>query len=527
MNSPHSTAKKLLGTLAILNALLTMPLASGQSDTTPPAQPAKARKSRGQPDAPPSAGENPATGKAPSKAQAAGMTKREYKKQKRERQQRDMLQRVERRAQGVPATNPTPPAPTIPNPYQFAEDFDSGVNWEQKDNRTGKSTADYGYSSTNHLASAGCAAGEIGGSVSDSAISWFADNIALGPALLDVDSPLSASGWCMFTAMQGNASVGWFNSETYAAPDVAPDTFIGWRQDGASICAALGHTGSSFLNGPPLAVPNGKPFQWTLSYAPTGGTNACGQVILTVVGSSSTLSLSKEQKDALAANKFNRFGIVTAKTGSETSTFWLDNLTYTRISGFPVPHAEATAHTRTAFFDTDPTDSTFFGVNNLSPHQPETVTQDYGYRPTGGRSGGCVGGRFTQAIGTSYYGYDYGGKMLHFTDKLRSEGWFQVPSYEGRCFHFGWASKTAKSWHEPSTLGLKISSINNKREGHFLNVSAEGTLKNNEGHGGAGWGTVLTIPAGPLYHGIRSSRRIRPRSIRRPDRRHVQGFLFR
>jgi hypothetical protein len=128
------------------------------------------------------------------------------------------------------------------------------------------------------------------------------------------------------------------------------------------------------------------------------------------------------------------------------------------------------------------------------------VTQNYGYRPTGGRSGGCVGGQFAQAIGTSYYGYDYGAKMLHFTDKLRSEGWFQVPSYDGRCFHLGWTNKKGMSWHEASSLAMRISSINIKGEGRRINVAAEGTLKNHEGHGGAGWGTLLTIPAGPEWH---------------------------
>ena len=412
-----------------------------------------------------------------------------------------MLQRIEQQAQGKGRrkSTPLPAPPNHPNPYQFAEDFDRPVHWEQKENRS-KSNNHYGYSTNSHLAFAGCAPGEIGGSVSDSGISWFADDIAFGSTLLDVGIPFSASGWCLFTSMQGNASVGWFNSETYAVPDVVPDTFIGWRQESSALRAALGHTGSSFLIGSSLPVSEGKPFQWKLNYTPTGGANACGEIILTIDNSTSTLSLTKEQRNALTANKFNRFGIVTAKTGSATSTFWLDNLTYTRVSDFPLPHPSATAHTRTAFFDTDPTDSTFFAVNNLSPHDPVTVIQDYGYQPTGGRSGGCVGGRFTPAIGLSYYGYDYGTKMLHFSDKLRSEGWIQVPSYEGRCFHLGWTTKHGMSWHEPSTLAIRISSINIKDQGRCINVSGEGTLKNYEGHGGAGWGTIATFPAGPAWH---------------------------
>jgi hypothetical protein len=482
----------------MLNALLIVLPASGQLAPTPPAQPGKTPDSKS---AEKSVGKKIAAG-AEVGQDGTPIGKKVRKEIKREKQREAMLKRIELRAQGEAPSKPAPP-PAPPNPskpFQFTEDFDWSVNWEQKNNRGGKSIAGYGYSSANHLALAGCAPGEIGGSVSDSSISWFADNITRGPVLLDADTPLSASGWCVFTAMQGNASVGWFNSETYSAPKAAPDTFIGWRQDGATIRAALGHTGSSFINGPPLPVSSDKLFQWTLSYTPTGGTDGRGQIVLSVGDYSSTLALSKEQRGALAARKFNRFGIVTAKTGSQSSTLWLDNLAYTRMSGFPVPHPAATAHTRTAFFDTDPTGSTFFAVNTVSPHAPVTVIQDYGYRPTGGRTGGCVGGRFTPAIGISYFGYDYGGKMLHFTDKLRSEGWFKVPDYEGRCFHFGWTSKHGMSWHEPSTLALRISSINIKGQGRCINVAAEGTLKNYEGHGGAGWGTITTFPAGPEWH---------------------------
>jgi hypothetical protein len=430
------------------------------------------------------------------------VNKRERKALKRERQRAQMLQRIEQQAQGKAPrkATPVPASPNHSNPYQFAEDFDRSVNWEQKENRN-KSNIDYGYSANCHLAFSRCAPGEIGGSVSDSGISWFADNITFGSTGLDVENSFSASGWCTFTAMLGNASVGWFNSDTYAPPNVVPDKFIGWRQEGSFLRAALAHTGSSFVSGAPLAVSKANPFQWKINYMPTGGTNDCGEIVLMIGDSSSTLSLTREQKNALAANKFNRFGIVTAKMPNPgISTFWLDNLVYTRVSGFPVPHANATAHTRTAFFDTDPTGSTFFAVNNMSSHEPATVVQDYEYQPAGGRSGGCVGGRLTPAIGLSYYGYDYGSKLLHFSDKLRSEGWLQVPSYEGRCFHLGWTSKHGVSWHEPSTLAIRISSVSIKGQGRCINVAGEGTLKNYEGHGGAGWGTVTTFPAGPQWH---------------------------
>jgi hypothetical protein len=462
--------------------------------TTKPATTTKAEPSRKQ--------------KGADKWEAAGITKREWKEQKRERQRTDMLERIKRRAAGAPtrgAASTTEPIQRVSNPYQRAEDFDREPTWDQKDNRSTVSHTDYGYSRENHLTLAGCAPGEVGGSVSGTGFSWFADDVARGSSRLDATKPLTATGWCTFPATAGNANVGWFDSDTCVAPHVAPGAFLGWRQTGDSLRPAIGHTGSSFVEGMPVSIAGGKPFQWSLRYTPTGGTNDCGVLTLSIGDSSSALSLTQEQKNALSQKTFNRFGFVTAKGGNEgssaISTLWLDNLIYTKTAGFPVPNAPAAAHTRTAFFDTDPTAGTFYGVNNLIPHDPVTVVQDYGYRPTGGRgSGGCVGGRTSQAIGTSYYGYDYGDKKLHLTDKLRSEGWFQVPSYDGSSTRFGWTSKLAKSWHEPSTLAIRVSSINIKGTGRRINVSAEGTLGNYEGHGGAGWGTLVTFPAGPEWH---------------------------
>jgi hypothetical protein len=475
----HFLARRLLCALAILTALILAPSTRGQ-----------------QPAAKPS---------IKTAEEVSPLNKREKKAQKRERQREQMLKRIAQRVPGQASAKPVlPPAPpNPPRPYMFAEDFDRAVQWDHQELRKPASPGvSFGYAGTHHLAAAGCAPGEIGGSVSDIGSSWFAEDIALGAALLDVDGPLSASGWCLFTATQGQANVGWFNSQSYAAPAMAPDAFIGWRQEGGTLRVALGHTGSSFVTGPALAMTEGKPFHWTLRYSPTGGAHARGQITLTIGDASSTLSLTGEQRSALAARKFNRLGMVTARTGagSGTSTFWLDNLVYTKVSGFPAPHAAATAQTRTAFFDTDPTGSTFFAVNNLSKHDPVTVIQDYGYQPKGGRSGGCVGGRLSPAIGLSYYGYDYGEQRLHFSDKLRSEGWIQVPGYEGRCFHLGWTSKHGMSWHEPSTLAIRISSISIKGQGRCINVAAEGTLKNYEGHGGAGWGAITTFPAGPEWH---------------------------
>src|SRR5207302_5804517 len=135
------------------------------------------------------------------------------------------------------------------------------------------------------------APGEIGGSVGGAGISWFADNVASGSVTLDAQTPLNASGWCTFTATAGNATVGWFSADTYAAPDTAPHQFIGWRQDGSTIRPALGTTGSSFVDGTAVPISSGNSFHWALSYNPTGGDNACGQITLSIGGASSTLSL--------------------------------------------------------------------------------------------------------------------------------------------------------------------------------------------------------------------------------------------
>jgi hypothetical protein len=47
---------------------------------------------------------------------------------------------------------------------------------------------------------------------------------------------------------------------------------------------------------------------------------------------------------------------------------------------------------------------------------------------------------------------------------------------------------------------MRISSIGIKGKGRCINIAGEGTLKNYEGHGGAGWGTVTTLSAGPEWH---------------------------
>jgi hypothetical protein len=370
----YSATKRFFQAVTFFSALLMALPNWAQPATTRPGRTGKSEKPANDKTA--AGKKDAATQQGADKWIAEGISKKEWKTRKRERQREDMLKRIEKRAEGGATPIPSPtPTRFVAGPYQVAEDFDRNVSWEQNGNRGANSNAGYGYSSTNNVA-AGCAPGEIGGSVSNNDISWFADNVAGGSVLLDVNAPLNASGWCKFTATGGNASLGWFNADTYTASDTVPDNFLGWRQGGAAIRAALGTTGSSFVDGAPIPFATGKSFQWTLNYLPTGGANDYGQITLTVGGSSSTLSLTKAQRDALSANKFNRFGIVAAKTGREASTLWLDNLVYTKVAGFPLPHAGALAHTRTAFFDTDPTDSTFFAVNNLSPHQPVTVIQE-------------------------------------------------------------------------------------------------------------------------------------------------------
>ena len=144
MNFPHSTVKRLLRTLAILNALLTALPASAQLDTAKPAQPGDAPNAKEQA-ARKSAGEKAAVGKDAGQV-GSTLNKREQKALKREKQREAMLKRIELRGQGVPSGKPTPPPapPTVPNPYQFTEDFDWNVKWEQKDNRGGKSNTGYG-----------------------------------------------------------------------------------------------------------------------------------------------------------------------------------------------------------------------------------------------------------------------------------------------------------------------------------------------------------------------------------------------
>jgi len=248
------SAKSVFHGLAAVTALLLALSAGAQPATTRPARAVRSRQKAPQkppPDPAAPANAEPAPDeKAARKWEVAGMSKREFKEQKRERQQTAMLERIKRRAEGglpLRAAPTSKPSEVASNPYQLAEDFDRETKWDQKDNRAVHAGTDYGYSHENHLASAGCAPGEIGGTVSDHGISWFADDVSGQSRLLDVETPLTATGWCTFTATGGSASLGWFNSTTYAAPDAAPDAFLGWRQEGATLRAALGHTGTSFV----------------------------------------------------------------------------------------------------------------------------------------------------------------------------------------------------------------------------------------------------------------------------------------
>jgi hypothetical protein len=495
----HAT-KISFWTWATLGAFLLVMPAWGQT-TTAPAASGTARKLP-EPATRPSGQKT--TGKGKAQRAASGMSKKEFKAQKRARKVEKGKRREERVEQHIRELQqqqkgvlPALIRPAVANPQQVAEDFDWSVNWEQKNNKGVHPNLDYGYCSTNHLAAAGCATGEIGGIVSGSGISWLADHVAVRSVLLDVQTPLRASGWCTFGATGGDASVGWFNS-TYAAPDTVPHTFLGWRNDGGALRPALGTTGTSFADGAAIAISGGKPFQWTLSYDPIGGENGCGQITLSALGSFSTLSLSREQRNALSNTKFDRFGIVTSKTGAPAGMMWLDNLIYTRLSGFPAPNPQATAHTRTEFFDTNPTGSMWFGVNNLPTDQPPLVSQNYGYQPpsTGiGHTAGCIGGRFMRAIGASYYGYDYGEKKLHLTDKLRSEGYVQIPTTEGQGFRMGWTTTKALSWREPSTIALRFGF---KHGG--ITVWVDFNTRTGEGKGGGAWQPVATLKPGPQWH---------------------------
>src|SRR5206468_2026985 len=105
-----------------------------------------------------------------------GMTRREWKEEKwkrkvetakrREQNVEQHILELQRQHKGSPATRPV-----VANPQQLAQDFDWGVNWEQKNNRGVYPEMDYGYSAANHLSPAGCAPGEIGGSVSGAGLS--------------------------------------------------------------------------------------------------------------------------------------------------------------------------------------------------------------------------------------------------------------------------------------------------------------------------------------------------------------------
>src|SRR6185436_20688376 len=105
MNFPHRTTRRLLRTLAVLNALLVVLPASGQPAPTPRAQPGDAVKEQA---AGKSAVEKAATGKD-AEPETAPIGKRKRKEIKREKQREAMLKRIELNAKGELSSKPALP----------------------------------------------------------------------------------------------------------------------------------------------------------------------------------------------------------------------------------------------------------------------------------------------------------------------------------------------------------------------------------------------------------------------------------
>src|SRR5437762_2315074 len=168
----YPATKRFLQALTFSSALLIALTTWAQPATTRPGRTGKSAKPAN--DKVPAGKNGAATQQGADKWIAEGISKKEWKTKKRDRQRETMLEKIKKRAEGGATSIPsTAPIQFVASPYQVAEDFDRNVSWEQKDNRGANSNAGYGYSSTNNVA-AGCATGEIGGSVSNNTISWFA-----------------------------------------------------------------------------------------------------------------------------------------------------------------------------------------------------------------------------------------------------------------------------------------------------------------------------------------------------------------
>lgn len=217
-----------------------------------------------------------------------------------------------------------------------AEDFNRDPGWDAAGNQTTyedrelTGAHDYGFSQTHR---AGGSPGELGGIVwrVEEPVSWYADRV--GP--LDMDRPLVARGKVSFAvgAPDSGVCLGWFNSATRNQAATELSNFLGVYIEGPSrvghyfrpVVATADGTRRDPVDGP-IIIPDGQPRTWELRYDPLANGGA-GEIEVTLDDKSFRFPLQPGDKERGAT--FDRFGLLTSRSGGGQVKVYLDDLEYT------------------------------------------------------------------------------------------------------------------------------------------------------------------------------------------------------
>ena len=219
------------------------------------------------------------------------------------------------------------------------QDFSKDPEWIATGNRASyedrevTGAHDFGFSAKTSFA--GGAPGEIGGGLWRSGpFGYYADRV--GP--LNLEQRLGARGKVKLVTAGPDSDVflGWFNSAARDKGAGDAENFIGIHVGGPTrighyfipVFATAKGTKGKVEQGPVLTP--GKIFDWSLIYDPAANSGN-GEMRVTLGTESVTLALKPGQKTQGAS--LDRFGLFTSTVGGQMVKIFLDDLTYTAMSG--------------------------------------------------------------------------------------------------------------------------------------------------------------------------------------------------
>jgi hypothetical protein len=225
------------------------------------------------------------------------------------------------------------------------ESFDRDPKWDAFQNRRTYTTTivrprfDFGYSTTDY---GGGEKGEMGGLVFRGDGRYTNMMAFYGAPLeeLTLGKALKASGKVALRRAVSDSDVllGFFHTEHSlnsggsdrigTPPDFLGVSIGGPSREGFMFLPSyrLHNTERNTEGRGPYLLPNGRPHQWTLEYAPASATTA-GSITVTLDGERATLAVPRDHQNAGA--HFNRFGLISTHTDGNGQHIYFDDVTYT------------------------------------------------------------------------------------------------------------------------------------------------------------------------------------------------------